>query len=240
MINKIYSLIEPDEQSNKLNTFYNVFMFVCIIISMIPLGFKQDCIAFQIIDKTTVIIFIIDYILRLITANNKLKKGIKSFFIYPITPMAIIDLLSILPSLLPISNGFKALRLIRLVRTLRVFRSLKIFRYSKNIDRIVKVLKKEKKPLIAVLSMAVFYIIFTAFIMFNIEPDTFENFFQALYWSTISLTSVGYGDICPTTNIGKFFTMISALVGIAIIALPSGIITAGYIDILHNENNNDN
>ena len=128
------------------------------------------------------------------------------------------------------------LRLFRLVRTFKVFRSFKLFRYSKNIDRLINVLKKQSKSLVAVLSMAIFYVLFTALIMFNIEPDTFNSFFDAIYWAAISLTSVGYGDITPISNVGRLFTMLSAFVGVAIIALPSGIITAGYLDILHDEN----
>jgi voltage-gated potassium channel len=88
--------------------------------------------------------------------------------------------------------------------------------------------------------MAVFYILFTALVMFNIEPNTFNNFFDAIYWSAISLTSVGYGDITPTSEVGRLFTMCSAFVGVAIIALPSGIITAGYLEVLNSDDNEDN
>ena len=202
---------------------------------MIPLAIKSDILIMNIIDKITVSVFIIDYILRLITAKQKLNKGVKSYFLYPILPMSIIDLLSILPSLIPINAGFKVLRLFRIVRTFKVFRSFKIFRYSKNISRLVEVLKKQSKSLLAVLSMAIFYVLFTALVMFNIEPDTFRNFFDAIYWAAISLTSVGYGDITPISDIGRLFTMLSAFVGVAIIALPSGIITAGYLEVLNNE-----
>lgn len=237
MIKNIYKIIEPsDEESSKISSFYDIFMLICIIASMIPIAVKSEASIFNIIDKITVTVFIIDYVLRLITAIYKLDKGVKSYFLYPFQPMAIIDLLSILPSLIPINSGFKALRLLRMVRTLRAFRSFKIFRYSKNIDRIQRVLKKEAKPLCAVMSLAVFYVLFTALIMFNIEPDTFSDFFDAVYWAAISLTSVGYGDITPVSNIGRLFTIISSFVGVAIVALPSGIITSGYINILNEEN----
>ncbi|MCM1284757.1 MAG: ion transporter [Acetobacter sp.] len=236
MLKKIYEIIEPsDNENSKVSSFYDIIMLICIIASMIPLAIKSDNMILNIIDKITVVLFIIDYIFRLITAKQKLNKGIKSYFLYPIQPMAIIDLLSILPSLVPINSGFKVLRLFRIVRTLKVFRSFKIFRYSKNISRLVEVLKKQSKSLLAVLSMAVFYVLFTALVMFNIEPDTFNNFFDAIYWAAISLTSVGYGDITPVSNVGRLFTMLSAFVGVAIIALPSGIITAGYLDVLKNE-----
>lgn len=236
MLKKIYEIIEPsDNKSSRLSSVYDIVMLICIIASMIPLAIKSDSIILNIIDKVTVAVFIIDYIFRLITAGQKLNKGIKSYFLYLLQPIAIIDLLSILPSLIPINAGFKVLRLFRIVRTFKVFRSFKIFRYSKNISRLAEVLKKQSKSLFAVLSMAVFYVLFTALVMFNIEPDTFNNFFDAIYWAAISLTSVGYGDITPVSDVGRLFTMLSAFVGVAIIALPSGIITAGYLDVLKNE-----
>ena len=75
----------------------------------------------------------------------------------------------------------------------------------------------------------------SALIVFNVEPDTFENFFEAVYWATVSLTTVGYGDIYPVTTIGRVVTMVSSFVGIAIVALPAGIITAGYMDRIQKE-----
>lgn len=236
MLKNLYEIIEPsDNESSKLCSLYDIAMLICIIASMIPLAVKSDNIILNIIDKITVTVFIIDYILRLITAKQKLNKGVKSYIIYPFQPMAIIDLLSILPSLIPINACFKVLRLFRIVKTFKVFRSFKIFRYSKNVVRLVEVLKKQSKSLLAVLSMAIFYVLFTALVMFNIEPDTFGNFFDAIYWAAISLTSVGYGDITPISDIGRLFTMLSAFVGVAIIALPSGIVTAGYLDVLNKE-----
>ena len=237
MLEKIFEIIEPSDEHNgtKASSVYDTIMLICIIASMVPLAFKSTNIVFSIIDKVTVSVFILDYILRFITAKYKLKKGVKSYFLYPFQPMAIIDIISILPSVLPVNSGFKVLRLFRLLRTLKVFKSFKLFRYSKNIERVVFVLRKQSRSLAAVASMAIFYIFFVALIMFNIEPNTFNSFFEALYWAGISLTSVGYGDITPTTNIGKIFTVLSALVGLAVVALPSGIITAGYIDLLHDE-----
>ncbi len=236
MIDKIYEIIEPsDEDGSKFSSVYDCIMLVSIVASMIPLVTKSDKPVFTIIDHVTVVIFILDYLLRLLTAKQKLNKGVKSYFLYPFQPMAIVDLLSILPSLIPINAGFKALRLLRIIRTLKVFRSLKIFRYSTNIRRLIKVLNRQTKSLMAVLSMALFYVFFTAIIMFNIEPGTFNNFFEAVYWAGISLTSVGYGDIIPVSTVGRMFTMLSAFVGVAIIALPSGIITAGYLEVLTEE-----
>ena len=143
--------------------------------------------------------------------------------------MAIIDLLSILPSINMINKGFKALKTIRLIRTFRVLRIFKSFRYSKNIQIILQVGKNSKKALIAVLYLAIGYIFVCTLIIFNVEPDSFNTFFDAIYWATISLTTVGYGDIYPISTLGRIITMVSSFMGIAIVALPASIITAGYM-----------
>ena len=154
--------------------------------------------------------------------------------------MAIIDLLSILPSLTIISKGFKALRVLRMIRAMRVFKVFKTIRYSKNFKIIGNVLKKSKDSLIAVCVLAFGYILISSLIIYNVEPDTFDTFFDALYWATVSLTTVGYGDIYPVSIMGRIITMISSIFGIAIVALPAGIITAGYMSEIEKNNNDDN
>jgi len=104
-----------------------------------------------------------------------------------------------------------------------------MLRYSKSVKIIAAVFKKSKESLIAVGTLAVAYIIISALIIFNVEPESFNTFFDAIYWATVSLTTVGYGDIYPVTTIGRIVTMVSSLFGIAIVALPAGIITAGYM-----------
>jgi voltage-gated potassium channel len=95
---------------------------------------------------------------------------------------------------------------------------------------IANVLRKVKTQLLAVLILITIYIFVSAMLIFQLEPNLFDNFFDALYWATISITTIGYGDIYPTTDLGRFITMISALVGVAVIALPSGMITAAYMN----------
>lgn len=80
------------------------------------------------------------------------------------------------------------------------------------------------------------YVLISALVVFNVEPDSFNNFFDAVYWATVSLTTMGYGDIYPVTTVGRIVTMVSSVFGIAIIALPSGIITAGFMDALNKVN----
>ena len=123
-----------------------------------------------------------------------------------------------------------------LSRTLKVFRAVKFLRYSKKLIILIDVLKKEKKALSAVATMAAAYIVISALVIFYVEPNSFDNFFDAIYWATVSLTTVGYGDIYPVSTLGRIVTMISSLFGIAIIALPSGIITGGYLNEINSRN----
>lgn len=230
MRKRIYDVIETGESKGCLGSVYDVFMMITIIVSIIPLAIKTENSVTFWVDKITVTVFIIDYILRLVVADYKMKKGLISFALYPFTFMAIIDLVSILPSLSILSRGFRLLKVARLFRTLRVFRVFKAFRYSKNIAILMSVFKNQKDSLMVVCWLAFGYVLITALVMFNVEPDTFNTFFDAVYWATVSLTTVGYGDIYATSVIGKIITMISSLFGIAIVALPAGIITAGYMN----------
>lgn len=238
MRKRIFELVEnKNRQHAGVGLFYDILMLVSITASIIPLTFVADYPVFKYIEIVTVSIFIIDYILRWMTADYKLGKKVLSFLLYPFTPMAIVDLLSILPALSLINKGFKVMRITRLFKILRVF---KFLRYSDKFELLWKVIRKEKGVLLSVLWISVFYVFITALIMFNAEPhinpntgvETFANFFDALYWATVTLTTVGYGDLCPVTDIGRCVSMLSSLFGVAVIALPSGVITASYLDEL--------
>ncbi len=231
MKKRIYEIIEVSKENDKLSKIYDISMFISIIMSLIPLFFKGERYIFNFIDKVTVTFFIVDYVLRLFTADFKYgDKSMKSYLKYPFSFMAIIDLLSIIPSISIISKSLKSLKVLRSLRLLKVFRVLKVFRYSKNIQIMRGVLIRSKRALVTVCSLAIGYIILSALIVFNVEPSSFGNMFDAIYWATVSLTTMGYGDIYPITFWGRIITMISAFVGIAIVALPSGILTAGYMN----------
>ena len=222
----LFQIIEPHQKENAIEKSYDVLMFLTIIVSLIPLTTKSHTGIFMWLDFVSTIIFVIDYVLRLVTADYKLGKGKLSFLLYPFTFLALADLLCILPSLFLLNNSLRLFKILRMLRILRVF---KFIRYSRNIQILTNVLKKQKDSLMIVGLLALGYIFISAFIIFNVEPSTFPNFFDALYWATISLTTVGYGDIYAVSTTGKIITMISSFLGIAIVALPTGIITAGYM-----------
>lgn len=235
---RLFEIIELSSSHDVISSIYDIFMMMSIFISIIPLAFKNHHIIFNYIDKITVSIFIFDYFLRFITADYKKgKRKILPFLQYPFSPMAIIDLLSILPSLTVLNNGFRLLKIFRLVRTFRVFRIFKAVRYSKSVRMFINVFKSQKESLLTICWITIAYILVSALIILNVEPDSFNNFFDAVYWATISLTTVGYGDIYPVTVAGKIVTMISSIIGIAIVAMPAGIITAGFMDEIKGQSN---
>ena len=237
MKKRLFEIIEADNPADgldKASTAYDILMITLVVLSLLPLTMKADPPVFTLIEHVTVVVFSLDYLLRWATADCKYgTKNATAFLRYPFSPMAIIDLLSILPSLLTIHPAFRLLRVMRLLRALRVLRVAKVLRYSSSLRIISAVLRDSRKPLMAVLSLAAGYIVLSALLMFTVEAESFDNFFEAVYWATMSLTTVGYGDIYPVSSLGRAITMVSSLMGIAIIALPSSIITAGYIKELN-------
>lgn len=237
---KLFSIIELAEGPNSvISRIYDIFMLLMIVISIIPLMFKEQTTLFIWFDRISVTAFIIDYLLRWITEDIRrpYKRKRVAIATYPFTLMAILDLLSILPSIGVLNRALKILRIVRLLKLIRVFRFL---RYSRRISILLYVLKKEHVVLLTVLGIALFYILATALIMFNVEMYNqttdgivvFNTFFDALYWATTTLTTVGYGDIYPVSNVGRIVSMVSSLFGVAVIALPSGVITASYLEEL--------
>lgn len=236
MRKRIFQIIETSKDGDRASAAYDVFMMIMIVVSLIPLAFKEEPPFFMILDKVCAGIFIVDYFLRLITADYKFgKRSALSFVRYPFSFMALIDLLSVLPSLTPLNSGFKVLRVMRMFRALRVLRVFKAARYSRSIQIIAKVFHRSREPLAAVGTLAIVYVLVSALVIINVEPDSFGNFFDAVYWATVSLTTMGYGDIYPVTVMGRIVTMLSSVFGIAIVALPSGIITAGYLSEIEKE-----
>lgn len=239
MRKRLYEIIEVSQNNDRLSAVYDIVMMITIVVSIIPLAFKNTYPIFTCADIVTTALFIIDYLARLMTADYKLnEKSAKAFLKYPFTPWAVIDLVSILPTVTVLNSGFKLLRLFRIFRTFRIFRVFKAFRYSKSIMIIVKVIHNTKDVLLAVCTLAIGYVMVSALVIFNVEADSFKTFFDAIYWATVSLTTVGYGDIYPVTTAGRIITMVSSVFGIAIVALPAGVITAGYMDVINEEKQN--
>lgn len=213
---------------------YDIVMYTVIVLSIIPLAFRSHLRAFDIIEVIATIVFVIDYILRWVTADLLgSHEGRRAFLLYPFSPMAIVDLLSLIPGFALIFGGFSVFRSVRVLRLFKIFRLGKVLRYSHSARTIMRIIRYQRRPLAIVCCVAVMYVLFVALIMFNVEPNTFPTFVQAVYWATVSLTTVGYGDIVPVTSLGHIITAISSLLGIALVALPAAIITTGLLEELN-------
>jgi voltage-gated potassium channel len=225
---RIFEVIEASNTGDESSRAYDVMIGTAVIVGLLPMTLKTENPYTRIIEILTSIIFLSDYCVRVYTADYKMGyKSIKAYIAYILTPLAIFDLLSIVPV---ISLFVPVSAFIRLLKLFRFFRVFKLIRYSKTMIIIANVIRKVRDQLLAVLILIIVYIFVSAMLVFQLEPDLFNSFFDALYWATISITTIGYGDISPVTTVGRMITMISALVGMAVIALPTGIITAAYMN----------
>ncbi|MDO4299863.1 MAG: ion channel [Clostridia bacterium] len=216
MRKKIYCLILKSDKRS-INYIYDIFISFISALSILPLMFKREVPSFYEIERVTVTILAVDYLMRLFVSDYIIGKKGLSFIIYPFTIGAIVDLISLLP----------------FGRIFRVFRIFKMLRYMDFFLYVIDVYKKVRHILFTVLLMAMSYIFITALFMFCAEGNNFNSFFDALYWATTALTTVGYGDIYPKTMLGRLISMITSVFGIAVIALPSGIITANIVRELY-------
>lgn len=185
------------------------------------------------VELVTVLIFTVEYLLRLLVADRKLK-FVFSFF-------GLIDLFALLPFYL--STGVD-LRSIRIMRMLRLFRIFKVLRYSKAIARFDRAFRSIKEELVLFLVTASLLVFVASIGIYYCEnaaqPEHFESFFHSLWWSIVTLTTVGYGDVYPVTTLGKIFASIVMFVGIGVVAVPSGLIASALTKTAKETNGTSN
>lgn len=171
------------------------------------------------------------------TSNIKFreKNYIKAIIKQVRTPLSIVDLLAILPFYLPMLIPFD-LRFLRLFRIARFLRILKLNRYSNALALIFRVLKRKKDILLATMYILLMTILMSSVFMYYAEnkaqPENFSSITATLWWAVATLTTVGYGDVYPVTVIGKILATIIAITGIGIVALPTGILSSGFVEEL--------
>ena len=247
--NRVYEIIEKGKAGDQASRVFDICIVTLIILNVtaIILGSIEEInvhleLPFRIFEIVSVIFFTIEYLLRIWT--SKLKTGasnsLAAFLKYIITPMAIIDLLAILPFYLPllIPLDLRFVRVLRLTRLLRIF---KIQRYARSLNLIGKVLKNKKEQLLVTIFITVILIIFSSTLMYYIEndvqPAAFPNILAAFWWSIETLTTIGYGDVYPVTVLGKILGAVIAVLGIGLVALPTGILSSGFVEELSKRRN---
>ncbi|GAB4136508.1 MAG: ion transporter [Planctomycetaceae bacterium] len=235
---KLRNLVEP-HVDNRLSRIFDITMLSFIVIALVT--FTLDTLpdkpewAVQClftIEVITVLVFSVEYILRFIAAERRLK-FVFSFY-------GVIDLLAILPFYLGFFVGFGVdLRSLRILRLFRVFRVFKLLRYSRAIRHFGNALQEVKEELIL-------YLMATAFLMFlasagiyhferEAQPENFQSIFHSLWWAVVTLTTVGYGDVYPLTVGGKIFTGFLLMIGLGVIAVPSGLLASGLTQARNRE-----
>ena len=235
---KLHEVIfEADTFSGKL--FY-IILLVAILLSVVVVMLEsvdeyntKYGEIFAVIEWGLTILFSIEYIVRIIS--------IKKPFSYIFSFYGIIDLLSIIPTylgLLPLSADASSLTVIRSLRLLRVFRILKLGKYLKEAKTLSKALSASKSKIIVFLGAILTVVIILGTVMYLVETpqDGFTSIPRSIYWAIVTLTTVGYGDIYPVTALGQFIASIVMIMGYAIIAVPTGIVTNELIKVDSDDN----
>ena len=248
---KVFEIIQPAEDGKLASR-----IFDCIIMFLIALSiFSIFAITFDLsesmtrhlrqVEKVSLIVFTIEYLLRVWTSDLLFPEEtrLKALFKYLTMGMAVIDLLAILPFYLPMIFPINLLGL-RMLRLTRILRVCKLTRYSEALASIADVFTSKSKEIIASF-LVVFLLLVVASLMIyyaehDTQPEAFKNAFSGLWWAVATLTTVGYGDIYPVTVMGRIIGAIIALLGIGMVAIPTGIISSGFMEHLRKKENANN
>jgi voltage-gated potassium channel len=243
---KIHGLLHPEIVGDKRwDKIINIFIIVLIILNVIavmletvPSIHERFYDEFYYFDLVSVIIFSIEYVLRVWSSNHedRYRHPIKGRLRYMFSAGALIDLLAILPFYLHAFLGFD-LRVLRILRLMRFFRLFRLTAYMKAAKLVTNVFRTRFNELLLSLVLTLFLIVIASCLVYFAEheaqPDKFTSIPATMWWAMVSLTTVGYGDLIPITILGKVFASIILLAGVALLALPAGIITSGFLDELN-------
>lgn len=244
---KIHALLFPNQFSSSLQKVFDVFIIICIIISVASIILESVesvehilFAQFAVIDRISVVIFTVEYVMRIYACVEEPEfehHPIAGRFKYAKKFSSVIDLLAILPFFLEIFLAH--LFDLRFLRVFRLLRLLKLTRYTGATSTLTKVISREWSVLVTAAFIMFLLVILTASLGYLFEhdaqPEKFENIPQAIYWAVITLASVGYGDISPVTPMGRMMTIILALLGIGIFAIPAALLSSSFTDQLRIE-----
>lgn len=248
--NAVFNLIRDDDENDWKSNIFDFFIISLIIINVITVIIETFNITAQqeriisIIENISIVIFSIEYLLRVWTADliRPEMNGLKSRLRYIVSFMALIDLMSILPAYIPFLIPVD-LRILRTLRIVRLFRLFKVSRYTTAFSTIATVFKKKSSQLVSSVLVVALLMVISSILMYNaehdVQPDKFENAFSGLWWAVATFTTVGYGDIYPVTVAGKILSSVIALLGIGLVAVPTGIISAGFVEVVNDPENKE-
>ncbi len=240
--NRVFKMVSVGVVDEPVNQMYDILSISALLLNLgasVMATFDnlqaQYGDIFHIIEVVTVAFFAIDCILRIYTAKCHFPKETEAGAIkkYIFSLDGIIDILSFLPYYLPFMfpNGAAAFKMFRVARILRLFR---INAYYDSLNVITDVIKSKSQQLMSSVFIILVLMLGSSLCMYSLEhdaqPEVFSNAFSGVWWSMSTLLTVGYGDIYPVTTLGKFFGIIIAFLGVGIVAIPTGIISAGFVE----------
>jgi voltage-gated potassium channel len=219
------------------------FIYSLIIINLIVMVIESEPeinsvfnLYFSYFETFSIVVFTFEYIIRTIESFKSKKKYNTSFF-------GLIDILSILPYYFQAILGFDG-RFVRIFRLFRISRILKLGRFRKAFNLLGKGINNVKVELYLTFSIAFVLLFFSAagiyFIEKEVQPENFRSIISSFWWAVASLTGVGFEEIYPITFGGKIFASIIALIGVGVVAVPTGIISASFVEIINEDNSNKN
>ena len=239
---RLYEIVEVGAGDDRISRCYDLvsalmivlFLVVSIMETFDGLNRAHKGI-FSAIELVIVLFFTVDYVLRLITARYQYpgrseKKALAS---YVLSFSGLVDLFSFLPYYLPFffPAGIIAFRMIRVVRIFRLFR---INAYYDSLNVITEVLKNKKQQLLSSVFIVLVLMVASSLCMYSVEhdvqPEAFRNAFSGIWWSASTLLTVGYGDIYPVTALGRVLGIVITFLGVGMVAIPTGIISAGFVE----------
>jgi voltage-gated potassium channel len=241
---KVYDIIEEPTgwDSRILNGFLILLISLNVLAAILetiePFYALYQSI-FDSFEVFSIVVFTIEYILRIWVCdiNPKYANHFSGKAKYILSPIAIIDLIAIIPFYIPFL--VPDLRFLRVIRFFRVFRLLKLTRYSKTSRILYTTLSKQKEPLIITFLSAIVLMILASGLIFFVEhevrPDVYTDMPTAMWWAVVTLTTIGYGDIYPVTPIGRFLASFIAFMGVGLFALPAGIMASGFSEEIKNQ-----
>ncbi len=243
----IWDLCEPDPHASCLERCLHGFILLLIFLNVamvvlesVPaLGAAYAC-AFRWFEYFSVAVFSVEYLARVwsCTADARYAHPIRGRLRYMFSPMALVDLAAILPAYLCWVHA--DLRVIRALRLLRLVRLGKIGRYSEATAVLLRVLRAKREELIVTLALVgILGVVFASLAYYaenQAQPEAFPDIPHAMWWAFVTITTVGYGDIAPVTPLGKVIGAATALLGILMVALPTGVLGAAFVTELNRRN----
>ena len=246
---KIFALFSEETRDKGFPKYFNYFIMTLILVNVVSMiletvksVYEPYHTYFHAFELFVIAVFTCEYIMRILTADLAFPCGnrLRSILKYMFSFYGLIDLLAILPFYMPFTK--LDLRIVRTLRLLRFLRLFKITRYNNSMELIKSVMSEKRSELGVTCFVILIVMIIASFLMFYAEnaaqPDHFPNVLACIWWSIVTLTTVGYGDVFPVTGIGRFIGGVIAFLGIGLVALPTGIISAGFLEKL-NEKNKD-